>query len=449
MIIAQGYKGKTVAVLGLARAGLATAAALIAGGARVFAWDDNVAARDAGADMGAEIMDIKNAPWGDIAALFVSPGIAHLYPKPHPIIAEAVRQGVAIDNDIGLFFRSLTLGAKVICVTGSNGKSTITALLAHVLTRLNIPVQMGGNIGQAVMGLNPPDDGIVVLELSSYQTELAQTLRPDIALFANFSPDHLDRHGGLGGYFAAKRRLFEIGNPAFSVVGLDEAEGRFIAGSVRGDVIGVVSENAGAGWSICVAEGGLSEWQNGAQIGQMDVAGLDNLRGHHNHQNAAMVFATCRALGFAAPAICTAMQEFDGLEHRCQVIGEKDGVVFVNNSKATNIASVGRALSVFERIHWIVGGQKRDDGLTALAPLFGRVKRAYLIGESAEDFAPDLAGVAVEHCGTLARAVEAVMDNVQRGDVVLLAPACASFDQFASFEERGDVFVSLIKPYLK
>lgn len=448
MIIAQGYQGVTVGVFGLARAGLAAAQSLVAGGARVRAWDDNAEARQRAKALGIELVDFNKTGLEGVSTLFVSPGIAHLHPAPHPIIADAMRRGITIDNDIGLFFRSKG-AAKVVCVTGSNGKSTITALLRHILAEAGVPVQMGGNIGQGAMCLNPPKDGeVVILELSSYQTELARTLRPDVALFANFSPDHLDRHGGLGGYFAAKRRLFELDAPSVAVIGLDQKEGRLIANGIEGTLIGVSSDTHAGAWSICANAGVLSEWRGGDEVASFKLTGLDNLRGGHNHHNAAMAYGAARALGVDGEAIRAAMDGYCGLPHRCQVLGRGGGVLFVNDSKATNVEAVAQALAAFERIHWIVGGQNKGEGLAALTPHFGRVKRAYLIGESAADLAADLDGVAQEQCGTLARAVAAAMANAQDGDVILLAPACASFDQFSSFEERGDAFIAEVTPHI-
>ncbi|MGP9805816.1 UDP-N-acetylmuramoyl-L-alanine--D-glutamate ligase [Paracoccus sp. NSM] len=461
MIPVQGVEHQTIAVLGLGRSGRATAAALAAGGARVIAWDDGQDTREAALAEGIEIVDLtRDAGWQGVAALIVSPGIPHLYPRPHPVIAEAYARGVPVDNDIGLFFRSYASAEwegferapRVVAVTGSNGKSTTTALIHHILSEAGRPVQMGGNIGTGVLSLEPAIDGeVVVLELSSYQTDLARALTPDVAVFTNLSPDHLDRHGGYGGYFAAKRRLFAEGGPDRAVIGVDEAEGRYIANQLAmgpGDdrVIRISSGQKldQFGWSVFARKGFLAEWRKGRQAASIDLRAISGLPGAHNHQNACAAYAACRALGLSPREIEAAFHSFAGLPHRSQLVAEIGGVRYVNDSKATNVDAAAKALEAFDRIRWIAGGLGKEGGIAALVPHLGRVSKAYLFGHSARDFALELGGLPHEVFGTLAEALARAHAEAEPGETVLLAPAAASFDQYPNFEKRGEDFVHLV-----
>jgi UDP-N-acetylmuramoylalanine--D-glutamate ligase len=463
MIPVRGYNGHSVAVLGLGRSGLATARALAAGSALPVCWDDNEAAQARARDEGFLVADLrKDKNWEGISCLITSPGIPHLYPEPHPVIVKAWDMGAVVDNDIGLFFRSygtpdwedFDVLPRVVCVTGSNGKSTTTALIHHVLQEAGRDVQMGGNIGRGVLDLEPASDGqITVLELSSYQTELARSLGPDIAVFMNLSPDHLDRHGGMGGYFAAKARLFTAGGPDRSIIGVDEVEGQYLAAQLRetqgsGEpVIRMSSERKlkGDGWSVFARKGFLAEWRKGRQMASIDLRGFRGLPGAHNHQNACAAYAVCRSIGLAPRMIEEHLASYPGLPHRCQIIAEKNGVLFVNDSKATNADAAEKALGAFKNIHWIAGGEPKAGGIEALSPLFDRVKRAYLIGEAAETFAGQLGQTDYVISGELDMAVAEAAASAVEGDVVLLAPACASFDQFSSFVARGDAFTAAVQ----
>ena len=461
MIPVKGYNGKRVGVLGLGRTGLATATALKAGGAVPVCWDDNPASRALAEVEGFEVADLSRPREAEgLDALITSPGIAHLYPEAHAAIQAAWDFGVPVDNDIGLFFQSFAdeewtsfeRDPKVVCITGSNGKSTTSALLHHILQHVKRPSQLGGNIGNAVLGLDPAIDGeVAVVELSSYQTDLARTLQPDIAVFLNLSPDHLDRHGGIGGYFAAKMRLFTMGGPERAIIGVDEAEGRYLSNVMRegaGDNVIEISSTRqlkGKGWSVFARKGFLVEWRKGRQVAAIDVRAMEGLPGAHNQQNACAAYAACRHLGLAPKVIQAAMASYGGLRHRCQQVGEAEGVKYINNSKATNADSAGKALLAFENIRWIAGGQAKEGGIAALAPMFERVTKAYLIGEAADEFATQLGNTAYEICGTLEAAVAAAKAESTAGDVILLAPACASFDQFDSFEQRGEVFEALVE----
>ncbi len=462
MIPVQGYEGARVAVLGLGRSGLATARALAAGGAEPLVWDDNPPAREKALAEGFALHDPAraNALHG-VAALIVSPGIAHLYPEPHKAIALAWDAGVPVDNDIGLFFRSFATRdwdafdqpPRVIAVTGSNGKSTTTALIHHLLQVAGRPTQMAGNIGVGALALEPAVDGeVVVLELSSYQTELARALTPDVAVFTNLSPDHLGRHGGPGGYFAAKRRLFAEGGPDRAIIGVDECEGRYLANQLAegaGDdrVIRVSSGQKleGAGWAVFARKGYLAEWRKGRQVASVDLRGMRGLPGAHNHQNACAAYAVLRTLGVSPKVIEQGFHSFQGLPHRSQIVAERGGVTFVNDSKATNTDSAAKALQAFSRIRWIAGGTAKEGGIAALKPYLGNVAKAYLIGQSASAFALDLADTPHEVCETMAQAVRRATAEAVPGDTVLLAPAAASFDQYADFEKRGEDFMAEVR----
>lgn len=462
MIPVKGYNGQKVAVLGLGRSGLATAGALAAGGAEPLLWDDSPEARAKAEAEGFALTDLtRHMALEGVACLVTSPGIPHLFTTPNPIIARALELGIPVDNDIGLFFQSaagdewaeMETPPKIVAVTGSNGKSTTTALIHHILEVAGKPTQMAGNIGKGVLSIDPPVDGeVVVLELSSYQTELARALTPDVAVFTNLSPDHLDRHGGMGGYFAAKARLFTLGGPDRAVVGVDEVEGQFLANALaqgpQDDRVIRVSSGQkldAFGWSVFARKGFLAEWRKGRQVASIDLREVKGLPGAHNHQNACAAYAACRSLGLAPKLIEGALHSFAGLPHRSQLVGERAGVRFVNDSKATNVDSAAKALQAFPKIRWIAGGMGKDGGIAALKPVLGSVVKAYLIGHSARDFALQIGDTPHEICETMDRAVARAAEEAQAGEVVLLAPAAASFDQYPNFEKRGEDFTARVK----
>lgn len=465
MIIVKGVRGHRIAVLGLGRSGLATARALNAGGAETLLWDDSPESRAKAQEEGFRLENLmRDGAFHGVEALIVSPGIPHLYPAPNPIISRALALGIPVDNDIGLFFRSWGSGEwlefdsmpKVVAVTGSNGKSTTTALIHHIMQEAGRPTQMAGNIGKGVLSIDPPQDGeIVVLELSSYQIELARALTPDIAVFTNLSPDHLDRHNGMGGYFAAKRRLFAEGGPDRAVIGVDEIEGRFLANQISegpGDDR-VIRISAGQkledfAWSVFARKGFLAEWRKGRQVASIDLHQIGGLPGEHNHQNACAAYAAARGLGLAPRMIEGAFRSFKGLPHRSELIGERNGVRFINDSKATNVDAAARALAAFARIRWIAGGLGKEGGIAGLVPQLPHVAKAYLIGHSAREFALQIGETPHEICETMERAVARAVAEAQPGEVVLLAPAAASFDQYPDFEKRGEHFTRLIQAML-
>ncbi|WP_299894772.1 UDP-N-acetylmuramoyl-L-alanine--D-glutamate ligase [uncultured Ruegeria sp.] len=461
MIPVKGFSGQKVAVLGLGRSGLTTARALHAGGAEPVCWDDNPAARDTAEEEGFTCADLrKHGAFEDIASLTVSPGIPHLYPEPNPVVAAALEAGVPVDNDIGLFFRSFAgpewnnydTPPRVIAVTGSNGKSTTAALIHHILTEAGREVQLAGNIGRGVLDIDPGGDGsVVVLELSSYQTELARSLTPDVAVFTNLSPDHLDRHGGMGGYFAAKRRLFAEGGPDRAIISVDETEGAFLAGQLaegpaddRVIRVSVARKLTGPGWQVFARKGFLSEYRKGRRAGSIDLRAIKGLPGAHNHQNACAAYAACRSLGLAPRVIEDALHSYPGLPHRSQIIAEADGVTYVNDSKATNVDSALKALMAFKKIRWICGGLEKEGGISALNTATGEVIKAYVIGREAAGFAMQLEAD-TQVCTTMSEAVEQAMADARPGETVLLAPAAASFDQYDNFEQRGEDFATQVR----
>lgn len=462
MIPVQGFRGARVAVLGLGRSGLATARALREGAAIPICWDDNPAAREVASEEGFEIVDLsKHGAFEDVACLIVSPGIPHLYPTPNPVVLAALEAGVPVDNDIGLFFRSFAdstwanydVTPKVVAVTGSNGKSTTSALIHHVLETTGRRTQLAGNIGRGVLDIEPAEDGeVVVLELSSYQTDLARSLTPDLAVFSNLSPDHLDRHAGMGGYFAAKRRLFAEGGPDRAIVGIDENEGKYLANQLSEGAtddrvirVSVQKKLTGKGWQVFANKGFLSEYRKGRQVGSIDLRPIKGLPGQHNHQNACCAYAVCRSLGLAPRVIEQGFHSFSGLPHRSQIVAEHDGVTFVNDSKATNVDAAVKALSAFKRIRWICGGLQKEGGLESLSGATGNVVKAYVIGREAAQFAMQISGVETEVCTSMEVAVAKAMAEAKEGETVLLAPSAASFDQYDSFEKRGTHFIELVQ----
>lgn len=465
MIPVTGFSGQKIAVLGLGRSGLATARALQAGGAIALVWDDGQEARARAEADGFVVTDLTKAgAFEGVSRLITSPGIPNLYPAPHPAILAAYRANVPVDNDVGLFFAALGQAdwaqfdrpPRVVAVTGSNGKSTTSALIAHILDVAGVSVQLAGNIGRGVLDIDPPEDGgVVVLELSSYQTELARALTPDIAVFTNLSADHLDRHGGMGGYYAAKRRLFAEGGPDRAVIGIDEVEGLSLsnqltqgAGDDRVIRISSAQKLDGTNWDVFARKGWLSEWRKGRQVASIDLRDIAGLAGAHNHQNACAAYAVARALGLAPRVIEDALHSFKGLPHRNQVLGELRGVRFVNDSKATNADAAAKALAAYPAIRWICGGLEKEGGLDVARPHFGSVKKAYVIGREAAKFALNLGDLPKEICTDMATAVARAVAEAEAGDVVLLAPAAASFDQYDNFEKRGDDFAAQVAQVL-
>lgn len=445
MIPVPSLAGKRIVVMGLGKSGTATARALAASGARVTAWDDKDSARDAAT---AEGVAVAEPDLAGVDLVVWSPGIPHTHPadKAHPLAARARAAGIPMVCDVELLARAKP-DNPVLTVTGTNGKSTTTTLLAHVLKQAGRDVAAGGNLGTAALDL--PDfgpEGRYVLELSSYQLELTQSLRARAGVLLNITPDHLGRHGGMQGYVAAKRRLFDLLAPGgIAVIGTDDDACEDMAFDLEDQGLNVVRISAeqtlAAG--VSAADGVLR--LDG--VPQVDLRAIARLPGRHNWQNACAVFALARADGIAPEIIAAALASYPGLAHRQELVGTIDGITFINDSKATNADATEKALVCYENIHWILGGQPKEGGIESLAAHFGRIKRAYLIGEAAPAFAKLLKaqGVPCTDCGEMLTAVTAARARAVAGDVVLLSPACASWDQFRSFEHRGDVFRHLVE----
>ena len=446
MIPISAYAGKSVAVFGLGRSGASAARALAAGDAEVLVWDDDPARR--AALEGERILAVEPSArtWADVEAVVLSPGVPLTHPEPHVVVRLAEKLGAQVLGDIELFARTRPSGA-VVSITGTNGKSTTTALIGHLLAATGRTVQVGGNLGTPVLDFDPlGGNGVYVLEMSSYQIDLTRSLRPKVVVLLNITADHIDRHGSMDGYVAAKRRLLEMASAdAALVIGIDDAHCAGIAAAMRDAGRRVMEVTIGRVPTIGYAAADGAVFRDGKQVA--DLGGIDSLRGAHNWQNAACAFAAVAAMGVPDAEIAAAMHSFPGLVHRMEPIGTVDGVTFVNDSKATNAEATAKALASYDRIYWIAGGLAKAGGIDPLRPLFGRVAKAFLIGDAATDFAATLGGdVANEICDDLRAAVRAAHAAAlgDRGGVVLLSPACASFDQFPDFEARGDAFRALV-----
>lgn len=447
------FAGREVALFGLGGSGLVTAQALAAGGARVAAWDDNEAARAKAAAAGLALVDLTAADWSAFAALVLAPGVPLTHPRPHWTVERAKAAGVEIIGDIELFCRErarIAPGASFVAITGTNGKSTTTALSAHLFASAGRDTQMGGNIGTAILSLAPPAPARVhVIECSSYQIDLAPSLDPSVGILLNITPDHLDRHGSMEHYAAVKERL--VAGASSAVIGVDDGWCQAIAARLKAAGRAVVPVSverplADGLW----ARGAHLIWScEGEDRVAADLAGIGALRGLHNAQNAAAALAAAVRLGLSPQEIAAGLASFPGLAHRMEQVGRRGRVLFVNDSKATNADAAEKALLSFPGgVFWIVGGIAKEGGLTPLTPLFDRVEKAYLIGQASEAFAATLAGRApFARCQTLERAVAAAAADAERSQasepVVLLSPACASFDHYPNFEVRGAHFRDL------
>ena len=460
MITAKAFAGKHYAVYGLARSGIATAEALLASGARVTAWDAKEEAR-AKAPAGTEIANLDEADLSQFDSLVVTPGLPL---NRHPIAERARDAGVEIIGDIELFARARPElpPHKVVGITGTNGKSTTTALVHHILKTAGVPTTMGGNIGLPILAQDPlPEGGVYVLELSSYQIDLTQSLDCDVAVLLNITPDHLDRYESFEAYAASKVRLLRmqradqlafVGVRAFLDTPMYVAGDNPVIEHIEDTPLELTSKRAHIKKHQRLLEAGdfqealRTEYERERARCAALRASWPNLQGPHNRQNALAAVATCRGLGVPEKAIADGLRTYPGLGHRMERIREKDGVLFVNDSKATNPTATAPALAAFEKIRWICGGLAKTDNLDECAPHFGHVRKAYTIGEAGELFASLLSPhMAVAECETLERAVGEAAAEAEPGDTVLLSPACASFDQFRDFEDRGDHFRELVE----
>ena len=489
MIITPIFAGEAVAVLGLARSGLSAARSLKAGGAKVVAWDDQEKGR-APAEGEIALAPPQDWNWSELKAVILSPGIPLTHPEPHPVVVEARKRGVEVIGDIELFCRTMKhLGhfaanggapffqqgsvnptsalkaagrgkkavTPLICITGTNGKSTTTALIGHLLTKSGWDAQVGGNIGKPVLELDPPRDGaIYVLELSSYQLDLSPSLKPNVALLLNVTPDHLDRHGGMDGYIAAKRRIFaRQGVGDLAVIGVDTpgaAETCTYVNARGGPQVAPISVDRVVGRGVYALGGVLYDGMYSPPAEIVDLKTAPALQGAHNWENAAAAYAAVRPYVKDPKALGKAFLTFPGLPHRLEDVGRVGKVRFLNDSKATNAEAAAKALGAFAGdIHWIIGGVPKAGGIESLTAFFPRVARAYLIGAAADEFADTLAkaGVPYDRSGTLEAATREALAEARAGEgaspVVLLSPACASFDQFKDYEDRGNHFRSIVR----
>ncbi len=447
------FSGLPVAVLGLGTSGLAAAKALQESGGDVWAWDDNEDRRAAAATDGVPLVDLAQCNWRELTTLVISPGIPHTHPEPHPVAALARQHGCEIIGDIELLARAMR-NASYLGVTGTNGKSTTTALIGHVLASAGRNVEVGGNLGTPALALQPLDSGgFYVLEMSSYQLELTVSITFDVAVLLNITPDHLDRHGGLEGYTAAKRLIFHRQTkPRTAVIAMDDeiCQGLWRDLAAAGEQIVVpISGSERAHGGVFAREGVLYDDSEGREDPVLDLREVTSLPGEHNWQNAAAAYAASRAVGVDPPVIAACMRSYPGLPHRQELVALIDGVTYVNDSKATNADAAAKALACYDPIYWIAGGRAKEGGLAGLESFSSRIAHAFLIGEAEDAFAAALEDrISVTRCGDLATAVGAAhvqaLEDGRPGAVVLLSPAAASFDQFEDFEARGESFRSLV-----
>jgi UDP-N-acetylmuramoylalanine--D-glutamate ligase len=459
------FKGKKVAVFGLGGSGLVSASALLAGGADVIGYDDTEASVAKANAAGIPTADLRKADWKRIAALVLAPGVPLTHPQPHWVVMLARDANVEIIGDIELFCRERARhapGSPFVAITGTNGKSTTTALIAHLVKSAGMDAQLGGNIGTAILSLQPPDTHVKplrvhVIECSSYQIDLAPSLDPSVGILINLSEDHLDRHGTMDHYAAVKERLVagvpsQGGPVGTAVVGVDDNWCNAIADRLEkaGKRLVRVSVKRKLNGGIYADGSRIIRAEASGTLEIAELSGIGSLRGVHNAQNAACAAAAALALGFDAATIQAGLKSFPGLAHRMEEVGRRGFVLFVNDSKATNADSAAQALACFTDIYWIAGGKPKTGGIESLRAFFPSIRKAYLIGEAAEDFAKTLGNdVPHEIDGTLDKAVAAATRDAEaspsREPVVLLSPACASFDQYRNFEVRGDAFRELVR----
>ena len=458
MIPVKGFEGKRVAIFGLGRSGLSAARALKAGKAEPLLWDDKPQSLMAATKEGFTVENLRNADWSEIDALMLSPGVPLTHPEPHWTVGLAQAAGVPVLGDIELFARTLAAlpakkRPKTIAITGTNGKSTTTALIGHILKTAGKDVHVGGNIGIGVLDLPPMHAGTYyVIETSSYQLDLTQSFVPDVSVLMNISPDHLDRHGGMAGYIAAKRRIFmNQGAGQTAVIGADDDFSAAVITEMRANSpVNLISISAGRtlGQGVYALNGVLYDGTETRVRQVIDLKSVRTLTGRHNWQNAAAAYSACKALGLETDVIAAAMRSFPGLDHRMQEIGRIGRVRFINDSKATNSDAARQAMSSYERFYWIAGGKAKAGGIDDLRDLFGRIKHAYLIGEAAELFEVTIGKAAActqsRHLFVAVAQAYADAEKTGKEEVVLFSPACASFDQFSDFEARGEAFKTAV-----
>ena len=456
MISVTSFASEKIAVFGLGRSGLSAALALKAGGANVVAWDDVAAQREAAAARGIRLANFTSAGFLDVRYLVLSPGIPLTHPAPHPVVSMAHSSGVKILGDVELLARSMA-AARFVGITGTNGKSTVTSLLGCLMCNAGEKIQIGANLGQPALSLEPLDgSGTYVLELSSYQLDLIETAVFNVAVWLNLSADHLDRHGGIKGYIDAKKNIFKRQNETcVAIVGVDDPVSLELANQLA--ALGVrrvvpISGRRSVAGGVYVIEGQLFDNIEGRRVAAADLRTIQALPGQHNWQNAAAAFAAARACGLSTISAVSGLGKYSGLPHRQEEVAVIEGIRYINDSKATNIAATTHALACHSSIYWIAGGRAKDLSLDSLGEVLPRVAHVFLIGEAAKHFAERLQGlVALTISRTLdiavAQARDAALDCGDETAVVLFSPACASFDQFKNFEERGDTFRSLVQGF--
>ena len=459
MIPVTTYQDRPVAVFGLGASGMVAANALQAGAAKVDVWDDSADRRETAQATGLSAVDLYAADMENYDTLLVAPGVPLTHPTPHALVTKANDSGVSICGDIELFaqMRAQLPGHQVVAITGTNGKSTTTALITHILNVAGGKAVACGNIGTPILELDPlAEGGVYVIEMSSYQIDLTHTLKPDLAILLNVAPDHLDRHGDIENYAAVKRRLLEDQSAdGLAIVGIDDVWGQAAIEQLkragRSNVVSVSVERS-LEYGVYARDGLVFDARVSDTSPVLDLRDIVSLPGSHNWQNAAVAYAAATALGLSTAQIQQAMEQFPGLAHRSEFIAEAEGLSFVNDSKATNVDAAVKALSSFDNIHWIAGGRSKDEPLVPIADYAGNIAKAYLIGEAQDDMAESLSAMGVEavKCDTLDNAFSQAVANgkAEAMATILLSPACASFDQFANFEIRGEAFRALVKDHL-
>ena len=463
MLNLKNLSNKKVGILGLGKTGLSVVKALEQAGALLTCWDDDKEKRANLGVKGVTVKDLKNKNLlRELDLLIVSPGIPHLYPEPHAVVSLAYELNIRVDNDIGLFFSShiqdeyktFSTPPKIIAITGSNGKSTATALAGHVFSKVFKDVEIGGNIGKPALEMSPLKEGSIrILELSSYQIELAKNLSPNFAAFINFSSDHVQRHGGIGGYFYGKARLFLENLTEMSVINIDTAEGLFLYQRLSlsdNKIIAITSkvDVKNYFWAVSLKSCFITEWRKGRQVFSYDLRSLDNNLITLG-ESILVVYALARSCGVAPKSILRNCNGFMTLKHRNQKVDVIEGVAFINDSKATNVDATKHALKIYKNVHLILGGQAKENNFDQLQENMENVSRIYLIGEAASLIASSFEGNKLEQFYTLDKALERAISHSRKGDTILFSPACASFDQYLNFEERGDHFISLVEEYRK
>jgi len=443
VILPTAYSGKHVGVFGLARSGVAAARALEAAGANVWAWDDNAQRRDAVQHLAVDLM---TAQLERLDALMLAPGVPLTHPEPHPLVIRAQKAGVPIISDFDLFeaARDTLPACKTVAITGTNGKSTTTALICHMLRQAGVPAVMGGNIGTGVTALEPlPNGGVYILEMSSFQIDLTQYFQPDIAVLLNLSTDHLDRHGTMENYAAAKQRLLHLNPQAAVILGVDDAYCRAMQPAVQGRV-NTISGFSAPDSDFTVANGKLMVHRS--EAGGLDVAGIPTLQGAHNGQNMAAAYAVGRLLGLDDDVILAGLRSFPGLAHRQELVPGRSGITYVNDSKATNMDAAKRGIASFRAVHWLAGGLYGGDTPPQPEDIAGSdIKAAYFYGQDKQVF-QDAFGDSLpsEIYIDMQTAFEAADAAAEDGDVVLLSPASKAFDLYRDFEARGDAFKAMV-----